>query len=217
MTTTSSAASPASHTSGGDSLWRWIATSPPSQKTPPIAAARSSSCLSSGTSAAIRACTASCTRERELHAGELLRVDAPALVLEVVGDLEDAAVVVDADHLLEERRVAPGERHRRVDQLLDLGGFAARREEIVHHGRRLGVAERGQLDRSVPVAAAAPPAVASGQHLGARQADEEHGPAEALDEVREQLERVVVRPLQVVEHQDERVADPCWRRSRGSS
>ena len=85
------------------------------------------------------------------------------------------------------------------------GQLAARRQQVVHHAGRLGIPERAQLDGGVTVAAAAPPAVAPGQHLRARQADDQHRPAQALDEVRQQLEGVVLRPLHVVEHQDERL------------
>ena len=166
----------------------------------------------------MRACTASSTVSGSFTLRELVGVDAPALVLEVVGHLEDAAVVVDAHHLLEQRRVAAGERHGRVDQLLDLG----RRRRTARAGRCITAAAsaspsgESSID-DVPVAAAAPPAVAPREQLGPREADEEDRPAQALDEVREQLERVVVRPLQVVEDQDERLLAPCPRRSRGSS
>ncbi len=218
MTTTSSAASPASHTSGGDSFWRWMATSPPSQKTPPIAAARSRSSPLFGDERGDARLHRVLHGERELHVRELVGVDAPALVLEVVGDLEDAAVVVDAHHLLEQRRVAAGEGHRRVDQLLDLGLLpqGASRSCITAaasaspSGRELDRARAGRRRCAASRRAARASRGAPGRRCSI-------GPAQALDEVREQLERVVVRPLQVVEHEDERLGGPCPRRSRGSS
>ena len=55
------------------------------------------------------------------------------------------------------------------------------------------------------VASVAAPPVAPGEELGAADADHQDGSAQVLDEVGQQLQRVVVGPLQVVEHQDERV------------
>ena len=156
--------------------------------------------------------------ERELHVRETCRrACSSARRSKSSVDLEDARVVVDAHDLLEQRRVAARENHGLVDELLDLRHVAARREQVLHHRRPPRVAERRQLDDEVAVGAVALPSVAPRQHLGPRDAEDDDGPAQALDEVREQLERVVVRPLQVVEDQNERLGLPCSRRSRGSS
>ena len=70
---------------------RWIATSPPSQKTPPIAAARSRSSRSSGASAAMRACTASSTVSGSFTEASFSAWTLQRSSLEVVGRLEHAA------------------------------------------------------------------------------------------------------------------------------
>ena len=207
MTTTSSAASPASHTSGGDSLWRWIATRPPSQKTPPMAAARSRSSPLLGRRAprsapAPRPATVSGSFTlSSLSAWTLQRSSSKSSV-----DLEDAAVVVDADNLLEERRVAARERR------------PPRRRALRPRGPR----RTARAGRASPPPASASPSggssMAAWRSLPLRRQPSRRasisgrarqtmsmGPRRLSTRYDEQLERVVVRPLQVVEHQDERL------------
>jgi hypothetical protein len=128
-------------------------------------------------------------------------VNRPALVLEVVGHLEHALVVVDAHHLLEERGVAPGERDGRLDERALLRVAATRRQQVFHHRRGVVVAQSRELDDRVTVAPEAPPALARRQHVLARGAEEHDRPLQALDERREEVERVVLRPVQVVERE----------------
>ena len=132
---------------------------------------------------------------------------------ELVLHLDDADVVEDADHALEEGGVAPGERRRGLDELLDHFGLAARREELLHHARGVGLGERRELDRLVSRASVTAPVVAPREHLRPRQAHEEHGRVEPVDEVTEQVDRLVRRVLEVVEDEHDRPARR--RRTRG--
>ncbi len=89
--------------------------------------------------------------ERQPDAIELLRMDRPVLVLEVARGLEDSGLVVDADDLFEQGRVARREHHGLVHELVELLGFAARRKQVVHHCGRVDVRERSELDDDVTV------------------------------------------------------------------
>ena len=86
-------------------------------------------------------------------------------------------------------------------------------QEVVHHRGGVGVAERRELDYPVGRTAVARPPVAAGDELRAADAQEEDRRAEALDEEGEQIERVVVGPVQVVE--DEHDRPPLVGRSVG--
>ena len=122
----------------------------------------------------MRAWMASSTVSGRRHLGEAIDVDDPRLDLgELVLHLDDVHVVEDADHALEQRRVAAGERARGVDEILDALGLTARREEVLHHARRVGLGERRELDDLVACAAVLRPAVAARDHVGAREAEHE--------------------------------------------
>ena len=132
-------------------------------------------------------------------------MDDPRLDLgELVLHLDHAHVVEDADHALEERGISAGERARRVDEVLDALGVAARGEEVLHDARRVGVAERRELDDLVARAPVLRPAVALRDHVGACEAQHEDRRVDAADEVLEEVERLFVREVQVVEHEDDR-------------
>ncbi len=146
-------------------------------------------------------------RDRQADAREALDVNLPVLVLgELVLDLEHAHVVEDADHLLEQRGVSARERARRVDEILDGLVLAARREEILHHRGRVGVGERRELDELVTIAAELRPAVVTHAQLRAREAEDQDRRREVLDEVAEEVERLFVRVLEIVEHEHDRPA-----------
>ena len=93
------------------------------------------------------------------------------LFVEVARRFEDAILVVDAYDLLEQRGVAARQHHRFVDQVVELL-LAARREQVVHHDRRVHVAERRQLDERMPVDAVKAPPFAPREKLRTPDADE---------------------------------------------
>ena len=142
-------------------------------------------------------------------------MDDPRLdVGELVLHLDHVHVVEDADHALEQRGIAAGERARGVDELLEALGVAARGEEVLHHARRVGLAERRELDDLVAASTVLRPAVAARQHVGARQAEDQDRRIERVDEVLEEVDRLVVREVEVVEDEHDGTAPSrCVRRT----
>jgi len=144
-------------------------------------------------------------REGQAHELESLGVDRPALLAGGVGRrLEDTVVVKDAHHLLEQRGVASRERARRVDEIVDALPFTTGSQELVHHRGRVGIGERREIDHRMARVAVLQPAVAPDDELGARDRDHEDGGPEAVDQRGEEIERLVLRRLQVIEDEDQR-------------
>ncbi len=74
----------------------------------------------------------------------------------------------------------------------------------MHHAGRVGIAERRHLDDLVPRTAVARPAVTPCNELRAADAENEKRCAKRLDQEREEVERVIVGPMQVVEDEHDR-------------
>jgi hypothetical protein len=149
--------------------------------------------------------------ERQLGALELVEVDRPARLL-AGGRLlyEHPAVVVEPHHLLEQHRVARGEREGVVDEGLGQGGafFDGRREQRGDQRLRVGLEEGLEVDDRVAALSRARPVVGDARQLGSGRAHDEDGPRERLEQVAQERERVGVRRVQIVEHQ----ADGAVRR-----
>src|SRR5262249_142075 len=103
-------------------------------------------------------------RARQVDGGKLLQVDLPPRRLfERAGVLdEDAFIEVDAHHLLEQQRVTPGEGARRLNELQRRAALAWR-EQRLHHGCRVRLRERGQLDERVARLADTGPVLVTGE------------------------------------------------------
>ena len=137
-------------------------------------------------------------RDRQLGIGRLVRIEPPA-----IGADRDRAVVEEQPHeLFEERRIAAGHLDRGLRAVL--GNLFTPRQQIAEH--QLGVIglEVAQVDPRVIAGARAPTARAH-QHLGPRRRQQHDRRAR---EIRRQIidhrERIVVGPLQIIEHDDER-------------
>jgi hypothetical protein len=76
----------------------------------------------------------------------------------------------------------------------------------VHHRRSVDVAQRRKLDESVAPGTVEAPAVAAHEHFGASDAHQHDRGPQRIDQGSEQIERVEVRPLQIVEDEDGRIA-----------
>ena len=84
-----------------------------------------------------------------------------------------------------------------------VGGENGALEECVHEPRGVVVGERRERDRR-RVRFPAAPADAAGEELGPRRADdEERDPGRPVDEVVDEVEQAVVRPVQILEHEHE--------------
>ena len=117
--------------------------------------------------------------------------------------LHDAALVDQlAEDLLEEERVALGAREdraaRRVAEPVDV-------EQVRDELASRVLAERAEEDRR-EVAAPAAPGRARAAQLGPRRAHEEQRPLRSVGELLEQVEQRRVGPVDVVDHDDERLA-----------
>ncbi len=119
------------------------------------------------------------------------------------GRLARHALLEDAvDHLLGEERVAARALGDLGDQgVLDLLGALG--QERVDQLARAGRRERLERDRRrvAPAAAPAGPAV---EKLVAREADHQDGPAHPAREVLDQVEHPLVRPVDVLDREDDR-------------
>src|ERR1700690_4656464 len=100
-------------------------------------------------------------------------MNGPLLFVEIARRFENAVFVVEAYDLLEERWVSAGEHHSFVDEIVELRLVSARGQQVMHHHRRVDVAERRQLDHRVPIRTVTAPAIAPREHLGAGEAPEE--------------------------------------------
>src|SRR5262249_36785708 len=101
---------------------------------------------------------------------------------------------------------ATGKRARCVDEIRNAFGFTARGEQLVHYSGRVGLRERSQLEPRMATATVSRPVVAPCDHLRPRKTEDEDGRVERVEEVREEVERLVFGVVQIVEDENDRAA-----------
>ena len=122
------------------------------------------------------------------------------------GAAEDARVEIDADHLLEEPRVPSGERARGLDELVDALAIGDRAQQALDEGRGVGRGERAELDDAVPIARQLAPTREAREQIGARAGEDDERRLRVGHEVREELERLAVRLVEIVDREDRRLS-----------
>jgi hypothetical protein len=122
-----------------------------------------------------------------------------------VGDPHGTAVALLGEHphgLLDEERVALRLLEQRLPQA---GGQRRTRDEAVDELLRLVVGERSEVDRDRPATASAPAGPRLEQLWPGEAHDQDGSGVDAVGQVLDEVEQRLLRPVQVLEAQDERL------------